>query len=1033
MRRTTSLCLVLSIWTFAVSAAVAATPPGWTCVGGDWGIEELARPLPNTQAVVAVESKNHVAFPGICKTKGGDLVVVYRDGLTHASGKPDDGRIMAVRSTDGGATWSEPALVYDDPEYDDRNAAVSCMDDGTLCVIFDKYLDGPDGKRHHWAWMTTSRDDGATWSEPVKVSKTPNVHTRSRALDLGDGKWLIPYSESTNSPTAASFVALYDPKSGEFEEIAITPRGNRALADETSIVKTSDGRLLGLIRSNRDPQLFQVESEDGGRTWSEPKPSGIPSQFTPCEVIRLTDGRLVCAFSFRERRNERLVVSRDGGKTWDVENGIDLFDGTRDVGGDRSYPSCIQLDDETLGCVVYETKAKPEGGRVYFVRIPIDSLDPSKEPVLAQRDANAEAAFALWPEGSKRNGFVYRFTGRFGETPHMVGLLLDYKDPENYTALVYQMGVDRDRKGPTNWVKLIECKSGTQTISHPAEAKGDWFNDGNVHQLKARLVGEEWVFSIDLFDQFSVPKALGAPRGVFVSGASAAVYNVPVKEIATLEVLRAERKRLADRKRRIIFNNDGCDAVYYTDEATPQCLLERRTTNLLGKQVDTIAYCTWCSGFGYFTHATKLAAVFDTTAVAGAPDGIGFSNNKVGAFIEQGTDPLDIMIDFCKRHGMEIWWTMRMNDTHDRYGAWYSPYLYPPFKKENPGCVLKPNDPKTTGVNYAMEKVRETALAYIREVCENYDVDGIDLDFYRHLLYFPSNADLKDATAEERDMMTDLMRKVRAMTEEVGLMRGRPILVSIRVPDDVGYCNAKGFDVAKWLEEGLIDTMEVTGYVRLNPWETSVALGHKYGVPVFAGLSETRMKERGPRGSIECYRGRAINAWAAGADAIYLFNAFDPNHPLWNELGDPEMLETKDKLFTTGCRGLSTYLNQWLKDGHRFLGRDPVSPERPRRFEEGKTVCIPLTVGQEVVPKDGKTPSAEMGLCLVGIEGKDVAVAVNGTGVGEMRKLEEAEWFSWTVDPAILKKGENEITLTPPNEPAKGSAVKDVVLWIRYK
>lgn len=1018
---------------FGCPCVSAATPPGWTCVGDDWQVGELARPLPNTKATVAVESENHVAFPGICKTKGGDLLVVYRDGLTHASGKPDDGRIMAVRSTDGGATWSKPSLVFDDPAFDDRNAAVSCMEDGTLCVIFDKYLDGNGNKQHHWAWLTVSKDDGKTWSEPAKVSKTQDVHTRSRALDLGDGTWLIPYSESTDSPTAASFVALYDSKSGEFEEIAISPRGNRATADETSIVKTADGRLLALIRSNVDPQLFQAESEDGGKTWSEPKPSGIPSQFTPCEVICLKDGRLVTAFSFRERRDERLVVSRDGGRTWDVENSIDLFDGTQSVGGDRSYPSCIQMDDETLGCVLYETKAKPEGGRIYFVRVPIGSLDPSVEPVLLQWDPNSEAAFALWPEGSNQNSFVYRFTGRFGAAPHSVGLLLDYKDGENYTALVYQMGVDGDRKGPTNWVKLIECKSGTQTISRPAEAKGDWFNDGNAHQLKARLVGEEWVFSIDQFDQFAVPQSLGRPCGVFVSHAAVAVYNVPVKEIASIEDLRAERKRLADRKRRIIFNNDGCDAVYYTDEATPQCLLEQRTTSLLGKQVDTIAYCTWCSGFGYFSHATKLADVFDTTAVAGAPDGIGFSNNKVGAFIEQGTDPLDIMVDFCKRHGIEIWWTMRMNDTHDRYGAWYSASLYPPFKKENPGCVIEPNNPKVTAVNYGMERVRETALAYIREVCENYDVDGIDLDFYRHLLYFPSNADLKDATQEERDMMTDLMRKVRAMTEEVGMKRGRPILVSVRVPDDVGYCKAKGFDIQTWLDEGLVDTMEVTGYVRLNPWETSVALGHKYGVPVFAGLSETRMKDKGPRGSNECYRGRAVNAWAAGADAIYLFNAFNPNHPLWNELGDPEALESRDKLFTTGCRGFEPYIHQWIKDGYRFLGRDPVSPERPKLFEEGKPVKIALTVGQQVESKDGRKPSAELQLRLAGVDGKDVAVAVNGTSLGEEKKLEEAQWYSWTVDPAVLKKGENEITVTPPKDTGKQSALKDVVLWVRYR
>ena len=1031
MRRPLWLPIVLAL--FAAFSADAATPPGWTCAGGNWQIEQLSRPLSNKKAIVAVQSKNHTAFPSICKTKAGDLFVVYRDGITHASGKAEDGRVLAVRSTDGGATWSKPTVVVDDPKFDDRNAAVSCMNDGTLCVIFDKYLGGPKGKQHHWAWLTTSKDDGKTWSEPIKVSKTENVHTRSRAIDLGNGKWLIPYSESTNTSTAASFVALFDPKSGEFEEIAMTPHGNRALADETSIVKTADGRILAMIRSNWDPQLFQVESADGGKTWSEAKPSGIPSQFTPCETICLKDGRLVTAFSFRERRDERLVVSRDGGKTWDVANSVELYDGTQSVGGDRSYVSSEQIDDDTIGSVIYETKSQPTGGKIYFLKTPIAALDPPKEPVLTQTDATAEAAFALWPEESKKRSIVYRFTGGFTTPPNIVGLLLDYKDPKNYTALTYQMGVGSNRKGATNSVKLIECVDGKETVSNQAAAKGDWFNDGNVHQMKARLVDGHWVFSIDNYDQFAVPETLGKPCGVFVSRATVAVYNVPVKKLASIEDLRTERKRLAHRKRRIIFNNDGCDAVYFCDEATPQCLLKSRTTNLLGKQVDTIAYCTWCSGFGYFTHATRLADVFDTTSVAGAPNKVGFSNNKVGAFIEQGTDPLDIMVDFCKKNGIETWWTMRMNDTHDRYGAWYSSHLYPPFKKKNPNCVLKPNEPRTTGVNYAMEKVRETALAYIREVCENYDVDGIDLDFYRHLLYFPSNADLKDATQEERDMMTDLMRKVRAMTEEVGMKRGRPILVSVRVPDDVGYCNAKGFDIEKWLEEGLVDTMEVTGYVRLNPWKTSVDLGHKYDIPVFAGLSETRMKDRGPRSTNECYRGRAMNAWAAGADAIYLFNAFNPNHPLWNELGDPDSLQTQDKLFTTGCRGFKPYINQWIKNGYRFLGRDPVTPERPEFFEKDKPVEIELSVGQQVVSQKGKTPTAELRLRLARVDGSDVAVTMNGATLSDAKKLKETEWFSWSVDPKRINKGKNKIIVTPPKGVAKRSAVKDVVLWVRYK
>ncbi|MEA1952580.1 MAG: sialidase family protein, partial [Planctomycetota bacterium] len=272
-------------------------PDGWRFVGGRWSVKALARHAANRTATAAVVSKNHVAFPGICKTKKGTLLVVYREGFTHASGRSEDGRIMLVRSSDRGKTWASPELVHDDPAMDDRNAAVSCMNDGTICVIFDKYLNKNGSRSHHWAWMTTSADEGRTWSEPIKVSKTENVHTRSRALDLSNkssgGKWLIPYSESSNSPMASSFFAIYNPNTHQFDEIAATPRGQRNLADETAVTKTADGQLVALIRSNDDPQLFQITSSDGGRTWSKPLESGIPSQFTPADLFTLDDGRLI--------------------------------------------------------------------------------------------------------------------------------------------------------------------------------------------------------------------------------------------------------------------------------------------------------------------------------------------------------------------------------------------------------------------------------------------------------------------------------------------------------------------------------------------------------------------------------------------------------------------------------------------------------------------------------------------------------------------------------------------------------------------
>lgn len=497
-------------------------PAGWQFVGGDWQRKPLVQSERSRTAVTAVTSTNHVAFPGICKTKSGALLIVYREGYTHASGKPDDGWIMLVRSLDGGKTWGQPELVLDDPAMDDRNAAISTMDNGTLCLIFDKYLKG----KHHFAWLMTSTDEGRTWSKPIQVSQTEDVHTRSRALDLGNGRWLVPYSESTNSPTASSSVSLYDPKTQSFEEIAATPRGNRPLADETAVERAANGDLIALIRSNWDPELFAIVSKDHGRTWSEPRKSGIPSQFTPADLIRLQNGWLAASFSFRERRDERLVVSRDHGQTWDIENSVELWDGTRSVGGDRSYVASVQLDAQTIGTVFYETQSSPIGGRIYFVTTKIAAFDAPKTNVLYQGDVTADAAVALWPAACDEAEFSYRFTGRFGTPPNTIGLLLEYTDAKNYTVIEYQMGVAKSHRDATNRIQLVRVVSGRATVSLLQEAVGDWFNDGNRHRFAVKHRGDQWVFALDGQEQLAVPLATGKPRGIVVGRASVAIDEV---------------------------------------------------------------------------------------------------------------------------------------------------------------------------------------------------------------------------------------------------------------------------------------------------------------------------------------------------------------------------------------------------------------------------------------------------------------------------------------------------------------------------
>ena len=492
-----------------------------------------------------------------------------------------------------------------------------------------------------------------------------------------------------------------------------------------------------------------------------------------------------------------------------------------------------------------------------------------------------------------------------------------------------------------------------------------------------------------------------------------------------------QRKKAAHRPRRIIFNNDGDDVVYECKNATPEALLQCRTTALLGSQVDSIFYCTWSSGLGVFTHNTKLGEVFTCTEK-------GFSNNKTAEFLKQGTDPLRIMIDFCRKHQIEVFWSLRTNDTHDAWNDWYSPYLFPRVKREHPEFMVASGPGRSkhggwTALDYGRPEVRELAFRYVEEVCQNYDVDGVELDFCRHLVHFKRHAMGQDAGDEERAMMTDLLRRIRAMTESTGRRRGRPILVAVRVPDSVGYCAAVGLDIVRWMEEDLIDLMAVSDYFRLNPWETSIQLGRRYGVPVYPCLSESRIADREAaqvRNSLECYRARAMEAYDAGACGVYMFNFFNPHSPLWRELGDAKHLATLERVYCAGVRGVGP-INQWLANGERFLTRQILSPERPRKLRPGEAASLELRLGGEAERIASHNLAARVQLRLRVPElahPDDLTIRFNDRTIPGATK--SGQWVEARVASEAIRRGVNrlEFSVKPG---AAGCTVQDVLLWIR--
>ena len=387
--------------------------------------------------------------------------------------------------------------------------------------------------------------------------------------------------------------------------------------------------------------------------------------------------------------------------------------------------------------------------------------------------------------------------------------------------------------------------------------------------------------------------------------------------------LATARRDAAHRPRRVIMNNDGNDCIDLPANDTPRTpteMLSRRTTPLLGSHVDSIFYCDGV--FDSYTHQSAESEMRRDVSGGRAAWG--------DLLYEQfSVDPLTIIIEHCQQHRIEVFWSMRMNDTHDSSPQYAM--LLPEWKKQHPELLISTADARPpfggrrwSAVEYGKAAVREKVFRIIEDVVTRYDVDGIELDFFRHPVYFAPAARGEPVPKDLQDELTELLRRIRALVDTTAASRRKPILIAARLPDSVPFCRAMGLDLERWLDERLLDLIAGSGYVHLRPWEDWVALGRRWDIPVYACLSASRLVSASApedEADLPLWRGEALRAWEAGVDGIYTFNRFDPHSSLFLELGDPEVLRALPHRyeFVPGSAG---HLRTWVKDGASYVVPD---------------------------------------------------------------------------------------------------------------
>jgi hypothetical protein len=275
------------------------------------------------------------------------------------------------------------------------------------------------------------------------------------------------------------------------------------------------------------------------------------------------------------------------------------------------------------------------------------------------------------------------------------------------------------------------------------------------------------------------------------------------------------------------------------------------------------------------------------------------------SLLEAGHDPPKTVIELARERGLEVFISFRLNEVHNVEQP-DSPILSTFWRDYPEWHIGKPGDPLPElytaiigprvnpivpfwfpgALNFAIPEVRQRRLAELREVCERYQVDGLDLDFQRFPIYFPFGSETKHTAT-----MTSWVREVRSMLERVSEIRGRPLLLSARVMARPEQNKGLGLDSAEWAREGLIDFLTISHYLR-NDYPLPVSEYRRIlppDLPVYGSIEYESDHDQ--------YRTVARRLWDDGIDGIMLFNFFAaresgsrPPFELLNELGNPDNL-----------------------------------------------------------------------------------------------------------------------------------------------
>ncbi len=390
---------------------------------------------------------------------------------------------------------------------------------------------------------------------------------------------------------------------------------------------------------------------------------------------------------------------------------------------------------------------------------------------------------------------------------------------------------------------------------------------------------------------------------------------------------------------------------------------------------------------------------------------------------ERGIEPFSIAVEEGKKQGVEMWFSIRMNEYHF-LNRWE--YSCSSLWVSRPDLRIDDAEP----FDFAQEEVRTYYLEYIKDLCKNYDIDGIELDFWRGFDYFK-----QPITKEKIDILTSFVKSVREALDVIGKEKGKRFKMSARTHAFADQAELMGWDSASWVKNKYIDVITLASFflpavynAEVEKWREKIeSLGVKreeYLLNVSCELAvfcilynkkETRWKTV----NTTDLKGFAANYISMGADGIYTFNVTnrDYNLPREERFVDYSIITSKTEIYK-GERG---HILTCIDNQDDYFAK-PYGNGEERDFSiytsvAPKSGSYTVIVGSNYVSPDIKVFVNGVECSDAGVlDGEPYDAERNYPAVKETSQA--AKWINKyeLKDLSIVKDGENLITIKSEDE-----------------